>query len=82
MAERVETVGTARIVLAVFVHLSLSFGRYGASDPTVVVCANFCDSKSRVVTEKEGRQWYATPLRCHGLRLTRVQGSGAGFPLL
>lgn len=31
--------------------------QYGASDPTIIVCANFCDSKSRVVTEKEGRQW-------------------------
>jgi hypothetical protein len=37
-----------------FISISL---RYGAADPTIIVCANFSDSKSRVVTEKEGRQW-------------------------
>jgi len=39
--------------------LTSGAARYGGGEPTFIVCANFCDSKSRVVTEKEGRQWYA-----------------------
>ena len=44
------------LITYVFKFISTS-SRYGAADPTIIVCANFCDSKSRVVTEKEGRQW-------------------------
>jgi len=39
--------------------LTSGAARYGGGEPTFIVFANFCDSKSRVVTEKEGRQWYA-----------------------